>query len=144
MEQEGVFRMTQGWKVLKPLTITIGQIALLFGFAYFGSLLSKVLHLPVPGSIVGIALVFASLHLGWVRLEWIEQGADYLLSKLLLFFVPPAVGILEYKEMFTMSGSRYVLIIIVSTFAVMASTGLVAEFVGKRRGAKAEKEDAAA
>lgn len=127
---------------VRRVLLTIGQIGLLIMFAYLGRLVSERLHLPVPGSIVGILIVFAALHFGWVRLEWIEKGADFLLSKLLLFFVPPAVGILEYKEMFSVSGSRYLLIIVISTFFVMSSTGLVAEFLGRRRAVKDKKEGA--
>lgn len=44
---------------------------------------------PVPGSIVGIGMLFALLKCKIIRLEWIELGSQWLLAEMLLFFLFP-------------------------------------------------------
>ncbi len=44
------------------------------------------LGIPVPGSIVGIGMLFALLKCKIIRLEWIELGSQWLLAEMLLFF----------------------------------------------------------
>lgn len=48
-------------------------------------LLARTLHLPVPGSILGMVVLFILLQTRVVKLRWIEVGAAWLLGELLLF-----------------------------------------------------------
>lgn len=121
----------------KALTI-IGQVALFYLVSLAGTWLTAALHLPVPGSMVGMGMMFALLRLKVIKLAWVEGGANWLLAYLLLFFVPAAVGIVQYRQMLMVDGSRVMLVIVVSTLAVMACTGLLAEFVTRRKGAGAQ------
>ncbi|MBB6736001.1 CidA/LrgA family protein [Cohnella zeiphila] len=104
---------------------TAAQIALLVAFAKAADLLVAWLHAPVPGSVAGIALLFALLKLRILRLEWVELGAKWLLAEMLLFFVPAAVGIVDYGSLIAASGWRIVLTIAASTAIVMIVSGWV-------------------
>ncbi|CAH0117891.1 Holin-like protein CidA [Paenibacillus sp. CECT 9249] len=118
------------WKIAK----IIGQLGLLTGLTLLGNVISDYFGLPIPGSIIGLGILFALLQLKWIRLEWIEQGADWLLSKLLLFFIPSVVGIVQYQQLIASSVLRLIMVIGLSTFAVMACTGLLAEFISRKKG----------
>ncbi|RKN71206.1 CidA/LrgA family protein [Paenibacillus ginsengarvi] len=111
----------------------VRQIVVLIAFSYIGSLISALLKLPVSGSIVGLLLVFALLKLGVLRVEWLEAGANWLLSKMLLFFVPAAVGIIGHKELFGLSGIGFALVIGLGTVAVMGCSGVAAELISRRK-----------
>ncbi|MDT2288764.1 CidA/LrgA family protein [Paenibacillus larvae] len=63
----------------------------------------------------------------------VRTGADWLLATLLLFFIPAAVGIIEHSELVSMAGIGLIGMVILSTFLVMSSTGLVAEFISRMR-----------
>ncbi len=93
--------------------------------------LASALHLPIPGSILGVILIFFLLQTKLLKLEWIETGANWLLAEMLLFFIPSAVGILQFKDMLKVDGARMVSVIVISTLLVMACTGLVAQAIGK-------------
>ena len=80
-----------------------------------------------PSAMVGLLLLFLSLLLGIVKLEWVEQGGNWLLAELLLFFVPSAVGIVNYDDMLSWQGFMSVLLIGLSTFIVIGSTAFIAE-----------------
>lgn len=109
------------------------QVAVLMLFSYAMNQLAGLLHLPVPGSILGIIVLFLLLESGIVKLEWIEVGANWLLAELLLFFIPAAVGVMKYFAMLESDGVRILLVVIFSTVVVMASSGLTAARIAKHK-----------
>ncbi|MDQ1236135.1 holin-like protein [Paenibacillus sp. SORGH_AS306] len=118
---------------MKNIMKGILQVAVLMGFSELLNVLVRWLHLPVPGSIIGIAIVFILLQTKVIKLEWVELGANWLLAELLLFFIPSAVGIMNYIPMLEHDGVRIVVIVILSTILVMVSSGLLAGTMAKRK-----------
>lgn len=111
---------------------TFGQIVLLVIIAAISNLAAGFFHSPLPGSILGLLMVFGLLKLGWLRLERIERGADFLLTHMLLFFIPSAVAVIQYREQLAAAGIYLLAIIVVSTVLVMMFTGLIAELLARR------------
>jgi holin-like protein len=106
-------------------------------FLYLGAALKLIipLSIPIPGSMFGLILLFLALCLNLVKLEWVEKGGNWLLAELLLFFIPSAVGIVNYDDILSLQGVEIVLLISISTIIVMGMTALIAERItGKRRG----------
>jgi holin-like protein len=112
--------------VKKIITIIL-QILFIHIFLFLGSAVKAIVPIPIPSAMVGLLLLFLSLLLGIVKLEWVEQGGNWLLAELLLFFVPSAVGIVNYDEMLSWQGFMSVLLIGLSTFIVIGSTAFIAE-----------------
>jgi holin-like protein len=100
--------------------------------------IAALLHLPVSGSVVGILLLFGLLQLKLIRMEWIELGSKWLLAEMLLFFIPAAVGITNYKSLIIHSGIVIFLTILCSTILVMVLAGMLGERLvrGKREEAR--------
>ncbi|WP_167815225.1 CidA/LrgA family protein [Sporolactobacillus shoreae] len=113
---------------LKKVFLTIIQVAILYFFALLGNLIVNWTHLPVSGSIVGLFLVLALLHFNVLKLSAVERGASFLMSEMLLFFIPSAVAIIQYKDQILRHGSQFLIVIILSTVTVMIVTGVVAQF----------------
>ncbi|MGZ4111426.1 MAG: CidA/LrgA family holin-like protein [Tumebacillaceae bacterium] len=119
---------------MKKVWRIVWQVALLGLMSWVGNLISNGLHVPIPGSIVGLVLLFLLLKFGVIRMEWVEAGANFLLAELLLFFIPSTVGVIQYQNLASQA-PVIVLVIGLSTLAVMAVTGVTAELVAKiRRG----------
>lgn len=91
------------------------------------------LNIGIPGSILGIVVVFILLETKVLRLEWIELGANWLLAELLLFFIPAAVGIMKYFPMLEADGLQILAVVLFSTVIVMVSSGLTAGFISSRK-----------
>ncbi|MBB6097179.1 holin-like protein [Deinobacterium chartae] len=68
----------------------------LFAFLLLGEGVQRALHLPVPGSVVGMVLLWAALELRLVRLEWVEGAARSLQAILGLLFVPAGAGLVAH------------------------------------------------
>lgn len=109
------------------------QVAALMAFSMVMNQLASWLHIPVPGSILGILVIFILLEAHMIRIEWIDIGSKWLLAELLLFFVPAAVGIMKYIPMLQSDGLRIAIVVLISTFIVMASTGLMATIISKKK-----------
>ncbi|MFE6074549.1 CidA/LrgA family protein [Paenibacillus sp. NPDC057886] len=118
---------------MKKWGLGILQVALLMAFSLLMDQLARAFHLPVPGSILGMIVLFILLQTRVVKLRWIEIGAAWLLGELLLFFIPSAVGIMNYMPMLEQDGLQILFIVLLSTFLVMACTGLVATRIAKRK-----------
>lgn len=112
---------------MKKIITIILQILFIHIFLFLGSAVKAIVSIPIPSAMVGLLLLFLSLLLGIVKLEWVEQGGNWLLAELLLFFVPSAVGIVNYDEMLSWQGFMSVLLIGLSTFIVIGSTAFIAE-----------------
>jgi holin-like protein len=112
--------------VKKIITIIL-QILFIHIFLFLGSAVKAIVPIPIPSAMVGLLLLFLSLLLGVVKLEWVEQGGNWLLAELLLFFIPSAVGIVNYDDMLSWQGFMSVLLIGLSTFIVIGSTAFIAE-----------------
>jgi len=92
------------------------------------------LHIKIPGSIIGIFVVFFLLQTKIIPLKWLDLGASWLIAELLLFFVPSAVGIINYKDLLVSDGWRIIIVILIGTVIVMACSGLLAKKISERKG----------
>lgn len=59
-----------------------------------GSLAAPLLPLPIPGSLVGMALAALLVRRGWLPEAWARPAAGWLIRWMALFFVPAGVGLM--------------------------------------------------
>ncbi|MBL8321788.1 MAG: CidA/LrgA family protein [Acinetobacter sp.] len=96
------------------------QIIIILAIWAIASLLQQIMHLPVASGILGFFILLFLLEVKWLQLEEVENGADLLLGELLVFFIPPVVGVIQYQELLLASGWKIIAAIAISTFMVMA------------------------
>lgn len=101
--------------------------AILLAFQFAGELLSALGDLPLPGNVLGMGLLLLALLLGWVKLAWLEEAAELLLANLALFFVPAGVGVMVYTDLIAREWLPICVATLLSTFVVLAVTGVLAE-----------------
>ncbi|SIS94668.1 CidA/LrgA family protein [Alicyclobacillus vulcanalis] len=127
----------------KAASLAAVQIAALYGLAALGNVVSAKLHLPVPGSIIGVVVLFGLLRSGLVKVEWIERGADLLIGELLLFFIPSSVGVIAYAHLFRQDGLKLLAVVAAGTVLVMLVTGSVAEVMWRLRNRSQRSDEGA-
>lgn len=71
------------------------QLMIIFMISLVGEGISSVFHLPVPGSIIGLVLLFLALQFKILRLRHISMVGNFLLANMTILFLPPAVGIMD-------------------------------------------------
>jgi len=102
----------------------IGLIVLLW---LAGEAIVRGSGLPVPGSIVGLALTLLLLASGRISLFTLRNGARWFLAEMLLFFVPAVMGVLDHREFLGLVGLKILAIIALGTAFVMLVTGFTVE-----------------
>jgi holin-like protein len=112
--------------VLCRLVLQIGILSLIFRAGQWGV---ARFHMPLPGNILGMLLLFGLLSLGLVRETWIQEGATLLTKHLAFFFIPIAVGLMEWGSLFRREGHWLLLALVVSTLAALLTTGGLAHLL---------------
>ena len=109
----------------------VKQFAIIASVSFVGELLNKVLPFPVPASVYGLVLMVILLLTKVVKLEMIEDAADFMISIMPIFFVPSSVGLMTSFD--TLQGNVWKVFVMcfVSTVVVSVITGHVAQLVIK-------------
>lgn len=109
----------------------VKQLAIIASVSFVGELLNKVLPLPVPASVYGLVIMVILLLTKVVKLEMIEDTADFMISIMPIFFVPSSVGLMTSFD--TLQGNvwKVFLMCFISTIVVSVVTGHVAQLVIK-------------
>ena len=105
------------------------QFGIIAGVSFLGELLYAVLPFPIPASVYGLVLMVVLLMTKVIKLEMIEETADFLISVMGIFFVPSSVGLMNSFGVMQGSVVQLVLMCAVSTVVVMVVTGLVAQAI---------------
>jgi holin-like protein len=103
------------------------QSAAIAGLWLAADFVVRLLHLPVPGGVVGLLVLLALLFCGGIAPRWIKAGADWLLSDMLLFFIPAAVASVQYGGLFREDGWRLALVVVAGTLMVMVAVAFAVE-----------------
>lgn len=91
------------------------QIFIIFTFSLIGIFISSILPFPVPGSIIGMLLLFGALEMKLIKLEVVENGANTLMKYLSLFFVPLTVGVLDYINILKIHAISLIIVTVLTT-----------------------------
>lgn len=103
------------------------QGCLLIAFWALGEIVSRAAHLPVPGGIIGLALVLLLFASGRLKTISLRRGADWLLAEMLLFFVPAVLAVLDHREFLGLLGLKLLAVVLGGTLLVMGGTGLTVD-----------------
>jgi holin-like protein len=104
------------------------QVGALIAIWWCSEIMVHILKLPIPGGVIGMGLLLALLLSGVLRTTWVRRGANRLLDHMALFFVPAVMALLNHSELLSIIGLKVLLVIAVSTVAVMVGTALVVDF----------------
>lgn len=125
----------------------IKQMLIIFGISYLGDVIHGLIPLPVPASIYGMALLFAALASGVVKVEDVKECSGFLLGIMPLLFIPAGVRLIGAWEELAPMLLPVAVITVVTTVLVMGVSGRVTQAIltqsGKEGGAGADMSMAA-
>jgi len=111
----------------------VRAFAIIYAALYAGIGISSLLPITIPGSIIGMLLLFLLLALHILPVEWVKPGCHLLIRYMALLFVPISVGVMSYTDILTAQFGPIVVSCIVSTFMVLLIVGLSAERLQRPR-----------
>jgi len=115
--------------LLKKALRLIVELAILCSLFLLGGQLASWLGWPIPGGVMGLALLLILFASGVLKPAMLQLGAGWLMAEMLLFFIPALMSLLDYGSLIREEGWRILLVIAVSTLMVMVVTALTVELV---------------
>jgi len=103
----------------------LAAITLLLLFQLAGEAIALFFTLPVPGPVIGMGLLFATLTLRGGPSSDLRNTAQNLLQHLSLLFVPAGVGVMLHMQRMADEWLPIVVALVASTFITIAVTALV-------------------
>lgn len=109
------------------------QVILLYMIYLLGVWVQKLFQLTIPGSIIGMMMLFGLLHVKFFPNKWVKEGSSFLVKFLPLLFIPATVGIMDYFSLFTSKGIITIIIVLFSTAIVMISSSFLSERLSQKK-----------
>jgi len=126
---------------LNHLLKVIMQIFLLWIIYYFSTWVVHFLHLPLPGSVMGMMILFTLLATGILKERWLSAATNPLLKHLSFFFIPIAVELMDWGDLFIEKGHLLFLPLVISILVALLITGGSVQFLINFQDEKKESEE---
>ena len=110
----------------------IREFLLIFVINYIGVIVAQVLKLPVPGTILGMLLLFVLLYTKILKVSSIERVSNFLLLNMTIFFLPASVELLDTMYLLKNGTLKIIFLVVFSTLLTMVVTAKTVEFLIKR------------
>lgn len=118
--------LTLCWKYLRA-------IALIYLCLFIGNAVAALLPIAIPGSIIGMLLLFALLSTQIMPAKWVKPGCHLLIRYMVLLFVPIGVGVMKYYDQIIEHLGPLVISCVVSTLMVLVVVGYTSHYFPRER-----------
>lgn len=85
---------------MKKTFAFIAQLIFLLIICKLGYYFANLLHLPIPGNVIGMILLFGLLQTKVIKVEWIELTSGFLVKHLAFFFIPISISLMTMGWLF--------------------------------------------
>lgn len=109
------------------------QCLIIFACLAVGELFVMLTGVKFPSSIIGMILLCTLLKIGVVKYEKIKGMANFLISNMGFFFIPPGIALMLYFDIIKVQFWPIVISAFVSTIIVIAVTGWVYQLTNRKR-----------
>jgi holin-like protein len=101
----------------------------LWGLNLAGVWLVGMLHVPIPGNLVGMAGLYLLLSLGLVKLTWFDATGSFLIKHLAFFFIPITVGLMDTGDLLAAHGFGIAVTLVLSAAIGILLSGFTAQYL---------------
>lgn len=95
-----------------------------------GEMISHYFGLPIPGAIIGMAILLGYLILRGEVAESLSTSSQYLFPYLPLLLIPASVGVIQYGELLEKEGIAVLAALVISLIISFVATPFI--FMGLR------------
>ena len=110
----------------------VKQFLIILIMAVLGGILNWLIPLPIPATVWGMMLMFIALMCGVVKLDQVEDTADFFMGIMPMLFVPQAVGLMDTWQILADYAMPIIIIVVASFFICYAVTGKTADIIISR------------
>lgn len=110
---------------------SLGQLMIILFVYLLGSLIQSAFNLPIPGTVLGLILLFIALYTKIIKIHMIEDICNTLISHMAFLFVPAGVGLMTSFNLLQGKVIQFAIIVFVSTVVVWVVTVYVVKLLRK-------------
>lgn len=109
----------------------IKQLSWIFLFSFLGEVISTLIDsfIAIPGSVIGMILLFFALHFSWIRIKQVNEVGTWLTDNMGIFFVPAGVGLMSNFGVLANTWWQLLIIMAVTTILMMGFVGKVVQTI---------------
>jgi holin-like protein len=111
----------------------LGALTILLVYQLVGEVIAHGFDLPIPGPVIGLALLFATLAARGRVPEDLRTTANNLLQHLSLLFVPAGVGVMVHAGRIADEWLPIAVALVGGTMLTIAATALAMQWLLNRR-----------
>jgi len=112
----------------------IRAFILIYLCLFAGNAVSSLLPITIPGSIIGMLILFCLLSMQILPFRWVKPGCNLLIRYMALLFVPIGVGVMNYYDQLRTQFGPLVVSCLVSTIIVLLVVAYCSHYIhGERR-----------
>ena len=119
------------------------QFGVIFGVCWVSLVIEHYLPFSFPASVIGMILLLLCLLTGFLKIEHVQEKADFLLGNMGIFFIPAGVSLIQSLGLIKENAILLLSCIILINIAVMIGSGISVEFMIKlkeKKQAKSQQE----
>lgn len=124
-------------KMIKDRFLQLVQLLislfLIMGSLGIGVTIQKFTDVAVPGSVIGMIILFFSMVLGIVKVEWVKPGATLFIRYMILLFVPVSVGLMQHFDLLFANAWSILASAVGGTLIVLVSLALLLDYLLKEK-----------
>lgn len=102
-------------------------------FYFIGECISYLIKGFIPGSIIGMMLLFLALYLKIIRTDSVNSTANAITKNMAIFFIPSGAGLMTSFGVLSKFWASIIITCSISTILVIAVVGLVQQRLEKKR-----------
>lgn len=125
---------------LKTVFQYIRAFVFIYICLYIGNTISVLLPLVIPGSVIGMLILFVLLSMQILPYSWVKPGCSLLIRYMALLFVPIGVGVMNYYDQLHAQFGPLVVSCAVSTLIVLLVVAFSSHYVHRERSVIGEQE----
>lgn len=113
----------------------IKQLFWIFLFSLLGELSSLLLadFIPIPGSVIGMILLFLALHYDVLKLSAVDEVGSWLTDNMAIFFVPAGIGLMTNFDILADFWIELLIIASVTTVIMIGFVGFIVQKINIKK-----------
>ncbi len=102
-------------------------------FYFIGECISYLIKGFIPGSIIGMMLLFLALYLKIIQPSSVDSTANAITKNMAIFFIPSGAGLMTSFGVLSKFWASIIITCSISTILVIAVVGLIQQQMEKRK-----------
>lgn len=118
-------------KNLIKYIVSLGIILCALGL---GTLIQQFLNINIPGSIIGMLLLFFAMASGLISPKWVKPSASLFIRYMIVLFIPISVGLMDHFDLLIANALPILASTIGASLIVLVSLSYILEriLVGRK------------